>query len=175
MSSEAAVARRYARALYELIAEGGEQLQAPLLQLAEAAKVDEVAALLERTSVPASAKVKVLTAIVKELPAELGRLLDLLAARGKLSLLPEIGAQTTALLQADADAIDVELITAVKVPAAVRNKIAAALESLVGKKLKVTAHQNKAIIGGFIVNIGDRRIDHSIRTRLNGMRAALAG
>ncbi len=175
MSSEAAVARRYARALYELIAEGGEQLQAPLLQLAEAAKVDEVAALLERTSVPASAKVKVLTAIVKELPAELGRLLDLLAARGKLSLLPEIGAQTTALLQADADAIDVELITAVKVPAAVRNKIAAALESVVGKKLKVTAHQNKTIIGGFIVNIGDRRIDHSIRTRLNGMRAALAG
>ena len=175
MSSEAAVARRYARALYELIAEGGEQLQAPLLQLAEAAKVDEVAALLEHTSVPASAKVKVLTAIVKELPAELGRLLDLLAARGKLSLLPEIGAQTTALLQADADAIDVELITAVKVPAAVRNKIAAALESVVGKKLKVTAHQNKAIIGGFIVNIGDRRIDHSIRTRLNGMRAALAG
>ena len=175
MSSEAAIARRYARALFDLISDGADNLQTPLLQLAEAAGNTEVADLLASTSIPASVKVNTLAAIVKGLPPELDRLLNLLAERGKLTLLAEIGAQTTALIQANADAIDVELITAVKVPAAVRNKIATALESAVGKKLHVTAHQNKSIIGGFVVNIGDRRIDHSIRTRLNGMRAALAG
>ncbi|MDQ6964514.1 MAG: F0F1 ATP synthase subunit delta, partial [Mariprofundales bacterium] len=85
-----------------------------------------------------------------------------------------IASQLTEMIQRSAETIDVELIAAVKIPAALRHKIEAALAPVVGKKLNITAHQNRAIIGGFIVNIGDRRIDHSIATRLNSMRAAVA-
>jgi len=175
MSTEVGIARRYARALFELIDDGADHLQAPLLQLSEAADINEVAAVLAAVSVPASRKHKMLSTIVKALPAELERLLAMLANREKLTLLPAIGAQLTEMMQANADAIDVELIAAIRLTAAVRNKIVAALEPVIGRKLNITTHQNKAIIGGFIVNIGDRRIDYSIRTRLNSMRAALAG
>jgi len=175
MSGEAVVARRYARALHELIRDGAGALRAPMGQLAEVAAVPEVAALLTNSAVPAEAKRRVLCAIVKDLPQELQRLIDILAERGKLSLLPLIQSQLAAMAQSESDTVDVELIVATRLPAAVRNKITAAMESVVGRKLNVTTHQDKRIIGGFIVNIGDRRIDHSIRTRLNGMRTALAG
>jgi len=175
MSTEVGIARRYARALFELINDGADQLQQPLQQLAEAANHHEVATLLAATSVPAEVKKGVLSTIVKDLPSEMDRLLTILADRNKLTLLPVIADQLAAMMQTCAEAVDIELIAAIKLPAALRNKIAAALEPVVGKKLNITTHQNKAIIGGFIVNIGDRRIDHSIRTRLNGMRAALAG
>ncbi|MDX8412992.1 MAG: ATP synthase F1 subunit delta [Mariprofundales bacterium] len=175
MSTEVGIARRYARALFELINDGADHLQHPLQQLAEAANHHEVATLLATTSVPAEVKKGVLSTIVKDLPSEMDRLLTILADRNKLTLLPVIADQLKAMMQTCAEAVDVDLIAAIKLPAALRNKIAAVLEPVVGKKLNITTHQNKAIIGGFIVNIGDRRIDHSIRTRLNGMRTVLAG
>jgi len=175
MSTEAGIARRYARALFELVTDGADHLQVPLLQLAEAANHNEVADLLASTTVPSTVKIKVLSAIVQGLPAEMDRLLTILADRNKLTLLASIGSQFSEMMQSSAETIDVELIAAIKIPAALRNKIATSLESVVGRKLNITTHQHKAIIGGFIVNIGDRRIDHSIRTRLHGMRAALVG
>jgi len=174
MSTEAGIARRYARALFELIDEGAANLTTPLSQLAEVAAIDDVADLLASASIPAAVKQATLVKIVGDLPEELNRLLSILAERNKLSLLSTIGAQVIELMQANADAVDVELIAAFKLPAAARKKIAGALETVIGKKLNITTHQNKAIIGGFIVNIGDRRIDHSIRTRLGAMRTALA-
>ncbi|MDQ6965174.1 MAG: F0F1 ATP synthase subunit delta, partial [Mariprofundales bacterium] len=76
MSTEAGVARRYARALFDLIDRDGlEHLQTPLLKLAEAAAHKDVAELLHSTSYPRDIKVGVLSTIVKDLPAELSRLL----------------------------------------------------------------------------------------------------
>lgn len=176
MSSEAVIARRYARALHELIRdEGAGSLRAPLHRLAEAASHPEVAPLLRDPALPAAAKRGVLEALVKRMPKELRRLIALLAGRDKLALLPEIDRQLSEMIQRDADTVEVELIAATRLPASLRERIAAALEPVVGRKLKISVRQDERIIGGFIVNIGDRRIDHSIRTRLHGMRAALAG
>ncbi len=175
MSAEVVVARRYARALYELITEGADHLAEPLQGLAEVTAVPEVRDVLAIGGLPSDVKVKIIREAAGKLPDELERLLSLLAERNKLALLPLIHEQVTEMIQSRAEAVDVELVIATRLPAAVRNKVVQALESVVGKKLNVTTHQNKEIIGGFIVNIGDRRIDHSIRTRINGMRAALAG
>jgi len=166
------IARRYARALFELIEENAS-LHQPLVDLTEVARNDELSALLANPAIPASIKESVLLAVVTELPEELKRLLSILSSRNKLSLLARIGEQVEAMIQANAAAVDVELIVATRISAALRNKIAAALEGTIGKKLNFKVHQHKAIVGGFIVNIGDRRIDHSLYSRLNGMRMAL--
>ncbi|MDQ6950307.1 MAG: ATP synthase F1 subunit delta [Mariprofundales bacterium] len=175
MSSESRVARRYARAIFELIEEGATTLRQPLADLAEVAAMEDVATLLSNSTIPASVKKRILCATVTELPAELERLLTILTGRNKLTLLVLIGQQVDTMLQANASTVDVELIVATRITAALRNRIAVALEGTVGKALNIEVHQHKSIIGGFIVNVGDRRIDQSVRSRLNGLRAIMAG
>ncbi|MDX8409473.1 MAG: ATP synthase F1 subunit delta [Mariprofundales bacterium] len=174
MSTESRIARRYARALFELIDDGDAALRQPLAALTQASELDEMADFLALSTIPAASKKALLTSIVKELPAELDRFLTILADRNKLTLIATIGNQIEEMIQANAAEVDVELIVATRIPAALRNKIAAALETRVGKKLNFEVRQHKAIIGGFVINIGDRRIDHSVRTRLGGLRAAIA-
>lgn len=49
------------------------------------------------------------------------------------------------------------------------------LETTAYESLEVDYHQDKALIGGMVIRIGDRVVDSSIRTKLDGMSKALAG
>ncbi len=175
MSTESRIARRYARALFELIDGENAALRQPLAVLTELASVNEVAEVLSSPDIPAAQKKALLTSVIKELPVELDRFLTILADRDKLTLIATIGIQVEEMIQSNAAEVDVELIVATRISAALRNKVETALETRIGKKLNIEVHQHKAIIGGFIINIGDRRIDHSVRTRLGAMRTTITG
>jgi len=40
--------------------------------------------------------------------------------------------------------------------------------------VRLNVSEDAAIIGGLVISIGDRQIDHSLRNRLEGMRRAIA-
>ncbi len=167
------IARRYARALFELESEGAK-LSAGLKTLAEVARVKAVHDVLVDPQLPAEVQAAVLIKAAGKLPKELVRLVNMLCARGKGCLLPEIH-ELFEVMQREASAkVVAEVTAAVKLNTAVQDKLAKALAKALGKKVELKVSQDAGILGGVIIRIGDRQIDYSLRGRLEGLRRAIA-
>ncbi len=167
------ISRRYARALFELRAEGLD-LREGLNALAEVAALPEVRDVLASPSVPAEAKADVLMKAAGQDSAELRRLVELLAHRGKAVLLPEICDLYEAMVREAEAEVEASVISAVDLDDSLRKKIAGALEKKLGRKVRLDARTDAGILGGLVIRVGDRLIDLSLRTRLNGLRQAIA-
>lgn len=71
------------------------------------------------------------------------------------------------------EAIPVTVISAVPLSEEEQQVVAAELRQYLGDNPEITYRVDPAILGGLILKIGDRLIDGSARTRLEGMRQAL--
>ncbi len=168
------ISRRYAKALFELIQEGAK-LQAGLNDLAAVAAHADVARILTVPSVPAANKATILTRAAGKLPRELVNLAAMLCQRGKAGLLPEIAELVDEMVMQSQSELVADVTTASRLDAAAQKKIADALGKSVGRDVRLQVTEDKDLIGGLIVQIGDRQIDCSVRNRLQGLRKAIAG
>jgi len=172
--STSQVSRRYAVALFELVGEG-VKLQKDLSKVAAVVALDEVSELIASPEYPASVKQDVIiSAAGGKISPEVERLVVMLAERTKAILLPEISAMLDEMVRLADSEIDAEVTVAVSITAAMKAKITKALTASTGKKVRVNVSEDKAILGGLVVQIGDRKIDYSLRTKLAGLHRALA-
>jgi len=172
--STSQISRRYAVALFELVGEG-VKLQEDLSKVAAVVALDEVSELIASPEYPASVKQDVIvSAAGGKLSAEVERLVAMLADRCKACLLPEISAMLDEMVRLADSEIDAEVTVAVGISAAMKSKITKALAASTGKKVHVNVSEDKAILGGMVVQIGDRKIDYSLRTKLAGLHRVLA-
>ncbi len=170
--STTSISRRYARALFELEQEG-VAIAGPLKMAAKVAGVAEVAALLDQPEIPAAVKASVIDKAGKGLGKEVNRLVGMLCERGKASLLPEINVLFEDSLRQATRAVEAELVSATPLDKATQSKIATALSKETGLKVSVKVSEDKDILGGLIVRLGDRQIDHSLRSRLEGLKRVM--
>jgi F-type H+-transporting ATPase subunit delta len=98
----------------------------------------------------------------------------MLVDNGRLTLLPEIGAQFHALKNAQEGAADAEISSAFELSDTQVRELIAALEKKFGRKLNPSVSIDKDLIGGVRVVVGDEVLDTSVRARLQQMHAALA-
>jgi len=166
------VSRRYARALFELEQEG-VRLREPLAAVASVVVVPEVAGLLGKSGVPANRKAAVITRSAHNKSKEIERLVTMLCERNKAELLPEISELVEAMARQAASEIEADVVAAVKLDAAAKNSIAKALGKVVGRKVNLNVSQDAGIMGGLVVQIGDRQLDYSLRTRLQDLKRAM--
>ncbi|KLU81537.1 ATP synthase subunit 5 [Magnaporthiopsis poae ATCC 64411] len=103
-------------------------------------------------------------------------LLKVLAENNRLGLLPDVVSKFGELMSASRN--EVELVITSATP--LDNKTLSRLESAVakssyaqGQKLKVTNKVNTDIVGGLVVEIGDRTIDLSVSSKLAKMNKLL--
>ncbi|MDX8411237.1 MAG: ATP synthase F1 subunit delta [Mariprofundaceae bacterium] len=171
--STRSVSRRYARALFELAGEG-VKVRDDLGKLSEVVQVEQLAALVEDAQVTAPAKAKVLAKAAGKVSKESVRLLEMLCARGKASLLPEIAAIYDEIESEAAAEVVADVVVASRLTSGMQDKLAKAVGKAVGKKVRLNVSEDAAIIGGLVISIGDRQIDHSLRNVLEGMRRAIA-
>ena len=172
--STSKISRRYAQALFELISEGVD-LQKDLTLVATVSCNDEVCAVLCSPEYPSSLKHQVIAKVAGgKLCGEVDRLVGMLSERGKLGLLPEISALVDEMIHRADCELDANVTVATAISKVTETKLNEALAASTGKKVRLTVSEDKAILGGLVVQIGDRKIDYSLRTRLNGMRRALA-
>ena len=172
-TNTAQVSRRYARALFELVQEN-TSLRGELAAIAAVASVDEVAEVLASPEYSAELKQGVLLKAAGKISQEATRLVSMLCERNKSELLPEINQLVEEMICQAESEVDAGVIVATEIDAALKEKLAAALEASTGKKVRLNYQTDKDILGGMIINIGDRKIDYSLRTKLNGLRRALA-
>ncbi len=66
-----------------------------------------------------------------------------------------------------------DVIAAASLKDGALNRLIDALKGLVSKDIKVTFREDKSIIGGLVVKIGDLVLDGSVKTQLQGLRESL--
>jgi len=171
--SSITVSRRYARALFDLSREGVD-LSKGLSELAEVASVKDVQDFLELPDCTSEQKIKVLKKAVGTISSELTRLVLMLCERGKASLLPEINELFKEMVREAEESVVATVVVAAKPNAETKKKIEAAVADIAGKRVQLDIVEDKQLLGGMIVNIGDRQIDCSLRGKLEGLRKAIA-
>jgi F-type H+-transporting ATPase subunit O len=136
-------------------------LQAPTLSAADKSSI--VAELAKQAGASNTATVK--------------NFLDALAENNRLGLLKGVCEKFTEIMSAARGEVEMKVVSA----QALDNKTLNRLETAVskssyvgqGKKLKVTNEVNPEIIGGLVVEIGDRTIDLSVSARIAKMNKLL--
>ena len=170
--STRSISRRYARALFELEREGG-RISSSLDRAARVVGVSEILSLLAMPRVPAAIKADIIDKAAGGLSEEARRLVEMLCARDKAELLPEIVGMVEEMERQAASEVEAEVISVIKLDAKMKARIATALGKAVGRKVKLNVRRDPGILGGLVIRIGDRQMDYSLHTRLQGLRKAM--
>jgi len=104
-----------------------------------------------------------------------GNFLRLLAANRRLALLPEIAAQYAVLRAAAEGQADVQILTAMPLAAEQQQRLVAALEQRLERRVRLHVAVDTGLIGGAIVRHGDLVFDGSLRGRVGRLAAAMNG
>jgi F-type H+-transporting ATPase subunit delta len=173
-----AIARRWARAVFEIGKETGsvQRFSADLAAFAETyAETAELAAVLDNPHVPEAAREAILVEIASKMSlSEIAQsTLRLLARKRRLAALPDIARQLARLADEDQNVLRADVTSAGPLAADYLDKLAAELTNATGKKVVVSHTQDTSLIGGVVTKIGDRVIDGSVRARLDGFRESL--
>lgn len=176
----ASLAGRYASALYDLAKERDQvaTVEGDLANLAEAIRQsDDFAALIRNPEVSRDAAAKAVEGIAGLLNlSELSKsFLGVLANNRRLGKLPEVARAFASIAAAARGEVTATVTTAHPLGDAQRRELAAKLKVREGRDVKIDAAVDPAILGGLVVTIGSRRIDGSLRTRLNSLAQAMKG
>ena len=182
MADNAAIARPYAQAIFELANESGtlsdwsEALHAAALVIAD----EQVAALI---GAPGADKGKLIELIAdvmgKAAPgADADRatnLLKLLAENGRLLALPEIASAYDSLKAEVENRVEVTLTAASPVDEGQQAKIVEALKKRFGRDVSLTFELDENLIGGARLQADDLVIDGSVKAGLDKLATTIAG
>ena len=167
--------RRYGQAIFELAQEQGETEQwgQDMSAVAEAFQDADFVALLKHAGVSAEDKRRATDAVLAGVRPMVQNMVNLLVARGLADAIPEACREYTDLLDRQQGRQRVEITTAVPLEPAEVERITGFVAGLIGREVVVTPHVDESILGGLVIQIGDRLLDGSAQARLNALREQL--
>jgi F-type H+-transporting ATPase subunit delta len=174
-----AVAKSYAKALFELARERGqtEPIDAELSRAAELVAGDAaLAAVLGRPWITPAKKRQLATELGQRLElSTLGRdFLALIAAQGRADHLGAIAAAYREMLDAEQGRVRVRVRTAVPLTDADRTALGARLgRALGGKQVAIDEAVDPQLLGGFVAEVGSLIVDGSLNGQLARLRERL--
>lgn len=167
--------QRYAQAIFEL-AQEHQQLEAWDQQLRMASDVlqdDEFALFLKHAEVPTARKVAAIQAVLGETHPLVRNLVALLVERNGVEAMPEVQNAYTRLLDEHLGRQRVAVTSAVPLDDAELERITQFAADLTGKSVVVSTQVDADILGGLVIQIGDRMLDGSSSAALERMRRAV--
>jgi F-type H+-transporting ATPase subunit delta len=170
-------AKRYAKALLDVLypakaAVGLEQLRNFSTVLSREADARLV---FENPTVSADNRQDLLNKIgdALQLDTPIRNFLALLIDRNRLDLLKEIVSTYETLLDEKLGVVQAHVTTALALDSAQQGEVAAKLQVLTGKKVRMDVAVDPALIGGFVAQVGGTIYDGSIRQQLQKFRNSL--
>lgn len=178
MAEPSTVARPYAEAAFKIADQAGalarwSEMLAALALVAEDARVRQ--AIGDPNLSDAQVAGLFIAILAGKLTAEAENLLRVLAANGRLELLPEIRAQFEALKDEREGVVEAEVQSAFALSDAQLRDLVQRLEKKTGRKVRATVQIDKDLIAGVRVVLGDKVIDGSARAQLAALDTALKG
>ena len=164
--------KRYGQAIFELAQDQGavEQWGQDMALVSEAFEDAEFSALLKHAGVSAEDKRRATDAVLGDAQPMVRNMVNLLVARGLVDAIAEACREFTELQDRLEGRQRVEVTTAVALEPAEVERITQFVAGLIGREVVVTPRVDEDILGGLVIQIGDRLMDGSARARLNGLR-----
>jgi F-type H+-transporting ATPase subunit delta len=177
---QASLAGRYAVALFDLASEAGNvsavegDLEKLTAALGESA---ELSALIKNPEVGRSDLGKAMVALggLLSLDGLTAKFLGVLAENRRLSQLPAIIRAFTTIAAAQRGEVTAEVTSAHALSDDQLGALQAKLKAREGRNVNIRSSVDPDLLGGLVVTIGSKRIDSSIRTRLNSLAHAMKG
>ncbi|MFC0216399.1 F0F1 ATP synthase subunit delta [Paenibacillus chartarius] len=177
MSSEYTVAKRYAKALFDLAQEQGivsqveEDLSAVITIIKENVELNQ---LLLHPNIESSAKTNMLKQLFEGRVSEavLGTII-LLVTRGREEVLPYVLADYVQIASEALNQATAYVTAPYELSDADKASVAEHFGKLSGKTIRVHTTIDKSLLGGIKVRIGDRLYDGSLSGKLNRLEKKL--
>lgn len=172
------LARRYAKAVFEIGQANGnlDKIGADLRALAAAMKESaELQSALSNPAIRRADRRKVIDGLLQRIAAapHTKNLVYLLLDGERVGALPAIAREVDAMIVARAGRVTAEIVSAKPLDPTQLSQITAALEKLSGKKVDVTKREDPNLLGGVVAKVGDQVYDGSLRTQLRNLRDEL--
>jgi len=178
MAEKATIARPYARAAFaHARAAGALPRWSETLGIATAVVTDaRVAELLGNPRVAPAELVRFIVDIAgtERASADVQNFLTTLAESRRLALLPEVAAMFETMRAEIENIADVEIVSAVELSEAQRQRLAGALKKRMGTDVRLHCSVDPKLIGGAVVRSQDLVIDGSLDARLKRLAGELA-
>lgn len=98
---------------------------------------------------------------------------DLITKKNRESILAEISTEFQVQYNAFKGLQVADITTTINLDDELRNKFKSLVEEISGKKANLNEIIDDDIVGGFVLNVGDLRLDRSIKTQLNNIKREL--
>lgn len=105
---------------------------------------------------------------------ELVNFLELLAEKHRMPALFQIRKRYDELWAKENDQLEVTVISAIPLDDSVVESVGREIEKKTGKTIDLTSKVDESIIGGLVLQVGNRVMDASIRSRLDTLRREVA-
>ena len=175
MALSGSSARRYAEALYQIaLSENSVPAFGASLDGLRRAFTPEVLRSLRNPGVPLRARRAALDAATAAEPKAIRSLLGLLLERERIALFPQVADAYAELVERRAGIVKGRVTTATQLSAIDREDLVRRLERSSGKKIRATFAVDESLIGGAMIQVGDRLIDSSLKAQLDELRRELA-
>jgi F-type H+-transporting ATPase subunit delta len=171
-------ATRYAKALLDVAVQESDPavVERDLATMVDAVtKHAELGRLMRSPGTPQSVRVNVIGALAQRAGVQppVAKLLTMLAARGRLEVLPDLLEVYRERLLAHRKVIRATVTSAVPLSPDKVARLEATLRNLTGQTVQLHSGVDPSIIGGIVTRIGSTVYDGSIRTQLEKMRQQL--
>lgn len=174
--SQAAIAERYATALFELAVDQ-QKIDPVNDELRAIARIvreyPDLAKLLAHPLVSAADKQETLLKLAAGASDLLRNFLRLVVDKGRQTALPAIADSYRALVDAHYKRVVAQVTTAVPMDEETQHLLKKQLSDYLAQDVQILAHEDPAILGGVVVRVGDRLIDGSVRGRLQALAQSL--
>jgi F-type H+-transporting ATPase subunit delta len=170
-------ARVYAEALFDVAKEKGklDAVRGELAQFADAVDGNrELQVFLFSPYFSSAEKVAGLKRAVSDADAELINFLELLIEKQRMPEIFRIRRQLDELWKQENRRIDVTVTSAVTLEPSVVEKVGEEIERQTGQKVELSSRVDAEILGGIVLQVGNKVLDASIRSRLEKLRKSVA-
>ena len=166
----------YAEALFGAAKDGGrvDTVHGELTQFVEAVdEVPELRELLRNPELDTRAKRQILEDLLGDADELVRNFLRLLVDKHRIGELDDIHRELERLVAREEQRLEVELTTAVELAEDELRTILGEIERASGRKIEATTTVDPDLIGGVVLQVGTRRMDASVRGRLERLRRDL--
>jgi F-type H+-transporting ATPase subunit delta len=169
-------ASRYAKALLELAIEKNriDQVTSDISTLLQANnETKEFQLFLDSPVINAEKKNSIFKVLFPKFDEITTLFIELITKNGREAMIPQIANSFEAQLKAHKGIVPVTLISAQALDSKTKETIIAKVQSTIKGILEVTEEIDASLIGGFVVKIGDNRIDASVANQLENLKQRL--
>jgi F-type H+-transporting ATPase subunit delta len=99
--------------------------------------------------------------------------LKLLVENGKLGLMPDIASVYASMKSEAGGAVDATLLAAFPVNAKFEQEISTAMKKRLNREVNFRTEEDKSLLGGVIIRVGDTVIDASVKGQLEALASNL--